>query len=209
MSGTSTPEPVELLADDRNRLRRLVVVDRDAHELGAGVRELGDLDGGAVGIGGVGVRHRLDDDRVARTRPARRRRGRSPTDGGAGWSSILMVERVSAIGTRRARRRHAWRSAIAIEAPDGPAGLDRRGRAGGRRPGRRAVPRRGRGADRLPSAAAVPRRPARRSSAGGGGPRLAPRARAQRRPLPGHPAPLPDAAGRVLDREPARRCCRR
>ena len=61
------PEPVELGADDRDRLGGLVVVDGDAHQLRSGVGELRDLDGGGVGIGGVGVRHRLDDDRVRRS----------------------------------------------------------------------------------------------------------------------------------------------
>ena len=40
----------------------LLGVDRDAHELRAGVREPGDLDRGPVGVGRVGVGHRLDDD---------------------------------------------------------------------------------------------------------------------------------------------------
>ena len=58
-------QPIELLADDGHRLRRLVVVDGDAHQLAAGVRQLRDLDGGGIGVGGVGVRHRLDDDRMS------------------------------------------------------------------------------------------------------------------------------------------------
>ena len=44
---------------------RLVAVDRDAHQLGAGAREAGDLADGAVDVGGVGVGHRLHDDRSA------------------------------------------------------------------------------------------------------------------------------------------------
>ena len=47
-----------------DRRRGLVGVDRDPHELAAGVRQPGNLDGGPVGIGRVGVGHRLDDDRV-------------------------------------------------------------------------------------------------------------------------------------------------
>ena len=42
----------------------LLGVDRDADELRAGVGEPRDLDRGRVGVGGVGVRHRLDDDRM-------------------------------------------------------------------------------------------------------------------------------------------------
>ena len=42
----------------------LLGVDRDPDELRAGVRQPRDLDRGPVGVGGVGVRHRLDDDRV-------------------------------------------------------------------------------------------------------------------------------------------------
>ncbi len=56
------PEP---LADPRHRERGLVGVDRDAHDLGAGVGELDDLLGGGGDVGGVGVGHRLDDDRRA------------------------------------------------------------------------------------------------------------------------------------------------
>ena len=41
-------------------------VDRDPDELRAGVRQPGDLDRGRVGVGGVRVGHRLDDDRVGR-----------------------------------------------------------------------------------------------------------------------------------------------
>ena len=61
------------LGDGRGRL---VGVDRHAHELRAGVRQARDLDRGRVGIGGVGVGHRLDDDRVGGSRRARRRRRR-------------------------------------------------------------------------------------------------------------------------------------
>ena len=44
---------------------RLVAVDRDAHELGAGARQRRDLARGAFDVGGVGVGHRLHDDRRA------------------------------------------------------------------------------------------------------------------------------------------------
>ena len=50
-----------------DRGRRLVGVDRHPHQLRAGVRQARDLDRGRVGIGGVGVGHRLDDDRVGRS----------------------------------------------------------------------------------------------------------------------------------------------
>ena len=59
-------ERIELGADDGHGLRGGIVVDGDAHELGAGMRELRDLDRGRVRVGGVRVRHRLHDDRVGR-----------------------------------------------------------------------------------------------------------------------------------------------
>ncbi len=43
-------------------LGRVVGVDGDADELGSGLGELDDLRRGRLGIDGVGVRHRLDDD---------------------------------------------------------------------------------------------------------------------------------------------------
>jgi hypothetical protein len=55
----------EPLFDLRHCHRRLVAVDGDTHELGARACELGDLARGCFGIGGVGVRHRLHDDRRA------------------------------------------------------------------------------------------------------------------------------------------------
>ena len=47
-----------------NGCRGFLGVDGDPHELRSGVGESRDLDGGPVRVGGVGVRHRLDDDRV-------------------------------------------------------------------------------------------------------------------------------------------------
>ena len=41
---------------------RALVGNGDAHDLGALVREAGDLLDGRLGVGGVGVSHRLDDD---------------------------------------------------------------------------------------------------------------------------------------------------
>ena len=64
MSGTSTPSCATVL-DVRHRCRGLVAVDRDAHELGAGARQCGHLARGAFDVGGVGVGHRLHDDRRA------------------------------------------------------------------------------------------------------------------------------------------------
>ena len=64
MIGTSTPRPRDLadhLGDGRGRLVR---VDRDPHELRAGVGQAGDLDRRRVGVDRVGVGHRLDDDRM-------------------------------------------------------------------------------------------------------------------------------------------------
>ena len=64
----------------------LVAVDGQPHELGAGAGERGDLAGGRLDVGGVGVGHRLDDDRRAAAdqdrRSALRRRGRRRSCGG-------------------------------------------------------------------------------------------------------------------------------
>ena len=49
----------------RNGGGGFVAVDRDANQLGAGARKGCDLRDGAVDIGGVGVGHRLHDDRRA------------------------------------------------------------------------------------------------------------------------------------------------
>ncbi len=57
---TPQPEPV---ANPRHRLGRRVGVDRHAHDLGAGIGELDHLTGRGVDVGGVGVGHRLHDDR--------------------------------------------------------------------------------------------------------------------------------------------------
>ena len=58
---------VAQLADHlRDRRRGLLGVHGDPDELRARVREARDLDRGAVRIRGVGVGHRLDDDRVRR-----------------------------------------------------------------------------------------------------------------------------------------------
>ena len=52
----------EPVADVRHGLGRLVAVDGDADELGAGAGERRDLRDGRVDVGGVGVGHRLHDD---------------------------------------------------------------------------------------------------------------------------------------------------
>ena len=53
------------LLDVRHRRRRLVAVDGDAHDLGAGARERRHLPRGSLDVGGVGIGHRLHDDRRA------------------------------------------------------------------------------------------------------------------------------------------------
>ena len=58
-------EPVEALADLRHGGGRLVPVDGDAHDLGAGAGQGRDLGHRGVHVGRVGVGHRLDDDRGA------------------------------------------------------------------------------------------------------------------------------------------------
>jgi hypothetical protein len=60
--------------------RGLVVVDRDAHDLGAGARERRHLLGRRGRVGGVGVGHRLHHDRVRR---AHRHRADQGGHGGA------------------------------------------------------------------------------------------------------------------------------
>ena len=58
-----------------------VIVDRDAHELGSGARKIRDLERGSGGVGRVGVRHRLHDDRMGGPD------GDAADDGGDGFSS--------------------------------------------------------------------------------------------------------------------------
>ena len=58
-----------------------VVVDRDADEPASGAREIRDLERGTGGIGRVGVRHRLHDDRMGGPY------GDAADDGGYGLSS--------------------------------------------------------------------------------------------------------------------------
>ena len=55
----------QAVADVRNGGGSLLAVDRDAHHLGAGARQRRDLRDGAFDIGGIGIRHRLHDDRRA------------------------------------------------------------------------------------------------------------------------------------------------
>ena len=55
----------QAVADVRNGSRRLLAIDRDADHFRAGARQRCDLRDGAVDIGGVGVGHRLHDDRGA------------------------------------------------------------------------------------------------------------------------------------------------
>ena len=58
-------EPLQPLADARHGGGGLVAVDGDAHDLGAGPVQRGDLGDGLVDVGRVGVGHRLHDDRRA------------------------------------------------------------------------------------------------------------------------------------------------
>ncbi len=55
------------LLDVRNRGRRLVAVDRDAHNLGAGARQRRHLPRGALDIRGVRIGHGLHNHRGAAT----------------------------------------------------------------------------------------------------------------------------------------------
>ncbi len=62
----------QAVADVRHGLGRLVAIDGDADELGAGAGEGRDLRHRPVDVGGVGVGHRLHDDgRAAADRHAR------------------------------------------------------------------------------------------------------------------------------------------
>ena len=65
MIGHAHAELVERLDDLGNRARGFVGVDRDAHQLGAGVGQRHHLIHGRLHIGRIGVGHRLDHDRVA------------------------------------------------------------------------------------------------------------------------------------------------
>ena len=72
----------EPVADVGDGLGGLVAVDGDAHELGAGARQRRNLIDGRGDVGGVGVGHRLHDDRRAAAddrRPRRRRRADAPS----------------------------------------------------------------------------------------------------------------------------------
>ena len=53
----------ELLDDVGHGLGGVIIVDRDSNELGAGARKGGDLLNGRLDVRGVGVGHRLHDDR--------------------------------------------------------------------------------------------------------------------------------------------------
>ena len=55
----------EPLLDARHGGGRLVAVDRDAHQFRAGTRQRRHLARGALHVGGVGIGHRLHDDRRA------------------------------------------------------------------------------------------------------------------------------------------------
>ena len=59
------PGVEQALLDLRDGGRRVGPIDRDAHELGPRPRQLEALAGRRRGVGRVGVRHRLDDDRRA------------------------------------------------------------------------------------------------------------------------------------------------
>ena len=54
---------VEAFADVRHGRRGFVAVDRDAHELGAGAGKRCHLRDRALHVGGIGIGHRLHDDR--------------------------------------------------------------------------------------------------------------------------------------------------
>ena len=163
----------------------LVVVDRDPHELGAGMRQLRDLDRRRVGVGGVGVRHRLHDDRVGRpdrdVADQHRRRwpscgGRHRGHGRAGCPDRHARARGPRMTERATIQAGAGRRVWIVE--DEPAAAPRR----------RAV----RGIGRLhfglpltdPFLTALGRAAADRR-----GPRLAARASARRRAVPAPPTP--------------------
>ena len=61
----------EAFDDVRNGFGGVVIVDGDADQLRAGCDQLGNLLDGRRGVGGVGIGHRLDDDRELRSRHAR------------------------------------------------------------------------------------------------------------------------------------------
>ena len=62
----------EPVADMRHGSGGLVAVDSQAHQFGARPRQRRDLARGRLDVGGVGVGHRLDDDRRARADRHRR-----------------------------------------------------------------------------------------------------------------------------------------
>ncbi|MGY4316809.1 hypothetical protein ACVWW1_006136 [Bradyrhizobium sp. JR3.5] len=63
--GRGDAQLAQAVADVRHGGGGFLAVDGDAHHLGAGAGERGDLGDGALDVGGVGVGHRLHDDRRA------------------------------------------------------------------------------------------------------------------------------------------------
>ena len=57
--------PVEMLADVRHGGGGFRRIDGDAHQFRTGARQFGALHGGGQIVGGIGIGHRLDDDRGA------------------------------------------------------------------------------------------------------------------------------------------------
>ena len=94
---------VERIADVRHRRRGFGVVYRHAHDFGAGARERGHLLHRAVDVGGVGVGHRLHDDRRVAAdldmRNAHRACSRAAAPG-----RIRVRQLIGVSGARRSRR---------------------------------------------------------------------------------------------------------
>ena len=63
--GNIAAQGVQALTNRRHRSGRLGRIDRHAHELGTGVGKRLDLSDRCIDIGGIGVCHRLHDDRRA------------------------------------------------------------------------------------------------------------------------------------------------
>src|SRR5438105_15645795 len=82
--------------DFRERCCGLVIVDGDANELRAGVRQGGDLVGGRRRIRSIRVRHRLNDDGICAT-------DRDVPDPGRGGGAAMQRRHVEKATDREAR----------------------------------------------------------------------------------------------------------
>ena len=95
------------VADMGHRGGGLVAVDRDPHHFGAGPPKRRDLAGGRLDVGGVGIGHRLDDDRRAAADHDRRLALADPNPDGR----MARERSRGRVRHRKAHRRHPFPAA--------------------------------------------------------------------------------------------------